>query len=174
MMRRLRSPHTSRVALTCALLAAPAVLSACSENPVFTKTELRNETQYASYREPGTSTIEGRVALRLPSGEEVYGSSCHVRAMPVSTESDQYMQSIVLPGAVSSPRQELDDVSWLTNADGLGRFRFIDMPAGSYWVTCAMAWVQDGKTREGIAFARAVVGAGERVEVQVTRGTGQP
>ena len=130
--------------------------------------------EYASYRETGSSVIEGQVVLRLPSGEELYGGNCQVRLLPESTATTQYMNSVVLPGAVSPPRKELETVSWISIADSEGRFRFTELPAGSYYVTCPIAWIQDGKTRQGIAYAQAEVGEGATVSVTVTRGTGQP
>lgn len=161
------------LAVTSAVVAV-SLLAACPQNPTMTKTELRNLQEYASYRQPGTSIIEGQVVLTLPDGQPVYGGNCQVRLLPVSTSTDQYINSVVLPGAVSPPRKELESISWVVGADSLGRFRFSELPAGSYYVTCPMAWIQGGKTRQGIAFARTDVAPGERVQVTVTRGTDQP
>jgi hypothetical protein len=174
MIRRCGSRTPGRVAAAGFLLLACGALSACPQNPTMTKQELRNMQEYATYRETGTSIIEGQVLVHLPSGEEIYGGNCQVRLLPVSTATTQYMNSIVLPGAVSRPRKELESVSWLAIADTEGRFRFTELPAGEYYVTCPMAWVQDGKTHQGIAFATAEVEENAAVSVVVTRGTGQP
>lgn len=163
-----------RLAVACVAAAVCGLLPACWQNPTMTKQELRNLQEYAPYRQAGHSIVEGQVVLRLPSGEELYGGNCQVRLLPVSTATTQYINSVVLPGAVSPPRKELESISWVTQADSVGRFRFTALPAGSYYVTCPIAWIQDGKTRQGIALGQADVGDHQRVEVTVTRGTGKP
>ena len=173
MIRRPDSRLIRPLAMVCGLLTA-CVLGACWQNPTMTKAELRNTQEYAPYRQSGNSVIEGQVALQLPSGQQLYGGNCQVRLLPVSTDTTQYINSVVLPGAVSGPRKELESVSWIAQADSLGRFRFTQLPAGSYYLTCPIAWMQNGKTRQGIAWAQTSVGANERVSVTVTRGTAQP
>jgi hypothetical protein len=174
MRTRMRAHLLPSLAGAAALLAACGALSACSQNPTMTRGELLNQQEYAQYRLPGTSVIEGQVMLELPTGEKIYGGNCQVRLMPVTSSTIYYVQNVVLPGGMKPPKQTLQDVSWIAQADALGRFRFSELPAGHYYVTCPMAWLQNGVAREGIALGETRVAAGETVQVTVTRGTGTP
>lgn len=168
----LRAASCARAARVAALLLAGAFVAACTQNPTMTKRELLNEQEYAPYRGTGTSEIDGQVVIQLPSGESLYGANCQVRALPVTDESTKYIQNVVLPGKVEKAKQGLESVSWVAQSDELGRFQFRELPAGSYYLTCPLAWLQNGETRQGIAWAQTQVGDGEKVDVTVTRGTG--
>ncbi|HZR71075.1 MAG TPA: hypothetical protein VFB01_18700 [Burkholderiales bacterium] len=170
--RRRAAGAAVRCAAAGAAIATVLVLGACWQNPTGTRGELRNEEEYAAYRLPGTGVIEGQVLIDLPSGEKLYGGECQVRLLPVTTSTRKYFESVVLTGEVKPVPTEMEQVSWLERADALGRFRFINLPGGNYYVICPMAWVQNGATREGIAFAQTALSPGEKAAVVVTRGTG--
>jgi hypothetical protein len=174
MIQRSRSLCRAAAPGAAAFAVAVALLSGCPQNPTMTRGELLNQNEYAQYRVPGTSVIEGQVVLDLPSGERVYGGNCQVRLLPITSSTTYYIQSVVMPGEVKPPKQTLQDVSWIAQADALGRFRFTALPAGNYYLTCPMAWLQGGEARQGIAFAQTQVGPGQTVSVVVTRGTGGP
>lgn len=167
-----RAASCPQALCAAALLVGAGLMAACTQNPTMTQHELLNEEQYAQYRQPGTSEIDGQVVIQLPSGQKLYGANCEVRLLPVTDESTKYIQNVVLPGKVEKPKQGLESVSWVAQADDLGRFQFRELPAGNYYLTCPLAWRQNGETREGIAFTQAQIGAGEKIQVEVTRGTG--
>lgn len=148
-----------------------ALLAACSSNTISSR-EILNDEELATYRLPGASAIEGQVLLHLPSGETVYGGACAVRVTPVTTASTRYLNDVVLPGGFSLPKSRAGDIVWVETADAMGRFRFRELPAGRYYVTCPMAWVQEGRARQGIAFATVSLAPGETARIEVTRGTG--
>ena len=160
-----RSVLRSRAAALVAL-SLPLLLEACRHTP--TPGQLVNERQTAAYRQPGRAVIQGQVILVRP-GHTVYGSSCAVRLTPVTAQSTTYYEKVVLPGEASLQKIESGDISWLKTADDYGRFRFDDLPGGEYFVFCPIAWMEDGKARNAIAWARTSVGAGQTVHVTVTR-----
>jgi hypothetical protein len=88
--------------------------------------------------------------------------------MPMTTEADDYVHSIVLDGDTELPGSSFHTPSWFTHADEAGRFRFTGMAAGSYYVLCPMGWVDGGQRHKAIAFGRVQVAAGATAQVQVS------
>lgn len=173
MRRSSRETRGGEAALAAAAVAMLVLLAACSyKGPG--RAEILREEEYAAYRLPGTATIDGQAVLHLPSGETVYGQGCQVRLLPVTEDTTKYFQSVVLTGEITAFKEKSGAVAWVATADTQGRFRFTEVPAGDYYLTCPMVWLDDGRTRQGIAFARTSVGPGKRVRVELTRGTGGP
>jgi hypothetical protein len=132
--------------------------------------ETLNQREYAQYRTAGTALISGQVTHTLSNGQVLYGAGCQVRLAPVTTESRRYMNNVVLAGGTKPWSPDADAIWWLAKADDEGRFRFEEVPTGSYYLTCPVAWREpDGATRERILWAETTVAAGDRVEVSVSR-----
>src|SRR5215471_12553571 len=87
--------------LAVPMLAIAVVAVACSSQ-VRGKIELTQQ-QSASYMNGGTSTVEGQVSVQPASGPIQYASSNDVRIMPMTTESDDYVQTVVLAGDTKLP-----------------------------------------------------------------------
>ena len=156
-----------RVAMLWLVVAAGAAFAACTSSHVKGKEEL-TEQQSSAYLNGGTSTVEGQVLVQPASGPIQYASDSDVRIMPMTTESDNYVQSVVLAGDTTLPGSSFRTPSWFTRADQAGRFRFTEMAAGSYYVLCPMAWVDGGERHKAIALGRAQVAAGATAQVQVS------
>ena len=125
--------------------------------------------EYAPYRLPGNAVITGQVTHVLSTGQTLVGAGCQVALLPVTTESTAYMQK-VMGGSTDNWSPDPEAVWWLEEADAQGRFRFEALPAGSYYLTCPVAWKEpDGLTRERILWAETTVGPGDHVEVTVSR-----
>jgi len=154
------------VGLMLALLAALA--TACSHH--HRRQETLNEREYATYRGAGTAMISGQVTHTLSNGQVLYGSACQVRLTPITSESSRYMSDVVMSGGTKPWKADADAIWWLEQADDSGRFRFKEVPAGSYYLTCPVAWREPGGgTRERILWAEATVAAGDSVDVAVSR-----
>lgn len=146
-------------------LLLPALV-ACSSR----EQETINRREYAAYRGKGTARITGQVSLTLGSGQVLYGSACQVRLTPVTTESTSFMNDVVKAGGTKEWKNKPDAVWWLARADDEGRFRFDDVPAGSYYVTCPVAWRDSaGFAQQRILWAETTVGPGETAQVSVSR-----
>ena len=164
-MRQLAHTVSQNRAAGAALFVALAALAACSGKSA--RHDLLNDQEYAPYRFAGNSVIEGQVVARRSADETSYGSNCQVRLMPVTTETSKYVERVVLAGKVEALSDRPGQVSWITTADDMGRFRFTSLPPGDYYLTCRMAWRQDGKTHDGMALGRAHLDPAQTIQVEV-------
>jgi hypothetical protein len=143
-----------------------AALTACSSR----KQETINQREYAPYRGAGTARIAGQVSMTLASGQVLYGAACQVRLTPVTTESTRFMNDVVKAGSTKDWSNKPDSVWWFAQANDEGRFEFDEVPAGSYYVTCPVAWRDaSGSAVQRTLWAETTVGPGERVQVLVSR-----
>lgn len=161
---------SSRAVRTLAFAAAVAALAACAQNPTLTRRELINETEYAPYRGKGAGAIRGQVVIVLSNGQRSYGAGGNVWLLPVTTQTATWMRKVVLPGEVKPPVFGPEAVQWTALSDAEGRFEFTGLPAGTYYVTCPVGWVENGDPRKAIAFGQVTIGPGQSAEVEVGRG----
>jgi hypothetical protein len=59
----------------------------------------------------------------------------------------------------------------VTTADEDGRFKFEEVPSGSYYLTCPVAWrdTVDGSAKQRILWAETTVAGSDTVDVTVSR-----
>jgi hypothetical protein len=109
--------------------------------------------------------------MTLDDGTTLIGSACEVRLTPVTTDSTKYVQDVVLTGGTKKWKGDPNSVWWIEVANGQGQFRFREVPAGSYYLTCPVAWrdPKSGAARERILWTEATVAAGDSVTVAVSR-----
>ena len=157
------------LAVTVGVCLGLAVVLGCTHH--HTKQEEINEREYASYRARGSARVTGQVTMTLPSGTVLDGSACEVRLTPVTTDSTRYIQDVVMQGGTKHWKEDANAVWWVTTADVQGRFSFEEVPAGSYYLTCPVAWrdTVDGSAHQRILWAEASVADGETVTVAVSR-----
>lgn len=161
--------HRATVALTAGLCTALIVVLGCTHR--HRKQEEINQREYASYRTRGTAVVSGQVTMTLPSGTELVGSACQVRLTPVTTDSTRYIQDVVLQGGTKQWKEDADAVWWVTTADEAGRFKFEEVPSGSYYLTCPVAWRDsvNGSAKQRILWAETTVAGSDSVDVSVSR-----
>lgn len=156
-------------ALAAAVLVAGS-FCACPQNPAITGHGILNQQEYAPYQLPGSAVIDGQVLVRVQGGGQFYGADGEVLLLPRVTETERYVNDVVLPGQMALPGPHMNQVRWATTSDAQGRFRFDGLPAGSYYVVCPVAWVDaSGKTAKAMAIGQATVADGQRATVVVTR-----
>ena len=162
-----RRPAATRALLLSICCAIATALVACGSKTQ----ETINQREYAQYRGGGTATIVGQVTMTLPSGVVMNGSACQVRLMPVTTATTTYIKNTVMTGGTKPPKAAADAVWWLEQADVEGRFKFEAVPAGSYYLTCSVAWREpgSGEARQRILWAETTVAPGDTSTVSVTR-----
>jgi hypothetical protein len=155
--------------VTTSLCIALAAVVGCTHH--HTKKEEINEREYAPYRERGSARISGSVTMTTSGGTVLVGSACQVRLTPVTDDSTRYIQDVVMKGDTKPWKEDADAVWWVTAADEQGRFTFEDVPAGSYYLTCPVAWRDsvDGSARQRILWAQTTVAGSESVDVTVSR-----
>ncbi len=132
------------------------------------------ESEFSPYRGKGTSTIEGQAFLKTRSGDVKYGAGNAVQMVPVTTYTTEILTSL-LSGKTLTPPPDPRYYAYRreTVADGSGNFEFRDVPAGSYYLSCAIVWEVPsgyGAMRSGgTAVGKVTVAHGERAKVVVTR-----
>lgn len=149
----------------CALLAVSMI--GC----VYPRMATFVEAEYAPYAEPGTGSISGQAFLKTRGGDVKYGAGNEVYLNPVTTYSTEWYQETVLKNRRLKPADpRTEKYHWITVADGQGHFTFENVPAGDYYVACAITWMVDAFTTTGdIVHARVTVKDGERIERVILR-----
>lgn len=155
--------------VTIGLCTALVAVLGCTHRHI--KKEEINEREYAAYRTRGSAKITGQVTLTLKSGTELVGSACQVRLTPVTTDSTRYIQDVVMQGDTKEWKEDADAVWWVTTASEDGRFSFEEVPSGSFYLTCPVAWRDsvDGSAKQRILWAQTTVAGSDTVDVSVSR-----
>lgn len=116
------------------------------------------DSEYAPYRATGTAEILGTAIARARDGSAVYGAGDSVYLFPATPYSEEWWRRTMLEGAYLPPPDPRSLALMRTTvADGRGRFRFRDLPAGDYYVVCIVTW------REDMDQPRQVANLGKRV-----------
>jgi hypothetical protein len=155
--------------ITMGLCAALVATLGCTHRHL--KKEEINEREYAAYRTRGSARITGQVTMTLSSGTVLVGSACQVRLTPVTTDSTRYIQDVVLQGGTKEWKEDADAVWWVTTASEDGRFSFEEVPSGSYYLTCPVAWRDSvtGSAQQRILWTETTVAGSDAVDVTVSR-----
>lgn len=166
---RTTAPRRGTRMVTASLCIALAVVLGCTHH--HTKKEEINEREYAPYRERGSARITGQVTMTTSAGTTLVGSACQVRLTPVTDDSTRYIQDVVLKGGTTPWKEDADAVWWVTAADEDGRFAFEEVPTGSYYLTCPVAWRDsvDGSAQQRILWAQTSVTGNGSANVTVSR-----
>ena len=166
---RTTAPRRGTRMVTASLCIALAVVLGCTHH--HTKKEEINEREYAPYRERGSARITGQVTMTTSAGTTLVGSACQVRLTPVTDDSTRYIQDVVLKGGTTPWKEDADAVWWVTAADEEGRFAFEEVPAGSYYLTCPVAWRDpvDGSAKQRILWGETTVAGSDTANVSVSR-----
>lgn len=166
---RTTAPRRGTRMVTASLCIALAVVLGCTHH--HTKKEEINEREYAPYRERGSARVTGQVTMTTSAGTTLVGSACQVRLTPVTDDSTRYIQDVVLKGGTTPWKEDADAVWWVTAADEEGRFAFEEVPTGSYYLTCPVAWRDsvDGSAQQRILWAQTSVTGNGSANVTVSR-----
>lgn len=127
-------------------------------------------------KETGTATVTGQAFMRTRGGDVKVAAGSVVFLSPVTTYSlDWYNRSYLGGVQLSEPDPRLHDYTSRTTADGFGRFKFKNVPAGEFFVSSSVTWEAPTgyngmlQTHGGIVANRFWVEEGKDVEVIVTR-----
>lgn len=158
------------------------ILSGCvAPRPAAPRLVPLNTEEYARYRGTGTAVIYGEAFLRTRGGNVKKGTGSKVFMNPVTTYSTEWFERQVIGGQLLEAADErARPYLRETIADSDGRFEFIDLPAGDYYLVSPIFWeVPQQNTFNpadvymtdtgGFAHTRVTVAPGERKRVVVTR-----
>ena len=134
------------------------------------------DKEYAQYSKPGTGAIQGQAFLQQRNGATVKAAGRVVYLDPATTLATQwfeaYGQYYMPPDDVSPPSKLFDSARRQTIADAEGKFKFSNLPDGSYYIRTTVTWEVAAyrvlyvgtSTQGGIVKAKVEVKNGEVTE----------
>ncbi len=123
----------------------------------------------------GTANIEGQAFLKTRGGDVKYGAGNPVFLMPNSPHSFAWYVALTSGRSENAPKIDpgLAAVTRKTVAGGDGRFKFENVPAGSYLILTIVDWQIPGafgpSTQGGFVGAPITAESGKTVSIVVTR-----
>jgi hypothetical protein len=122
------------------LLFSLAIIIGCT--PVIQVSSPFMEDELAPFTKDGTSTIYGQAFLKTKGGDIKYGAGETIYLIPSTTYTKELMSKAAEKGggffANADPR--IKQYIRTTTADGEGRFEFINLPKGDYYLGCRIVW----------------------------------
>ncbi len=122
----------------------------------------------------GTATVEGQAFMKTRGGDVKYGAGEPVMLIPYSAHSFEWYARLTAGRAKDAPNIDpgLAAVTRKTTAGGDGRFKFENVPAGSYLLLTSVTWETGGKytpTQGGFVGSPVQAVDGKAVNIIVTR-----
>lgn len=99
-----------------------------------------NEADFAPYDAQGTASITGQAFLKTQGGEVRYGAGDTVRLIPATPYNREFWQAILRGDDIESIDPRWKSRNQEAIADGQGNFEFTNLPAGVYFLECAIFW----------------------------------
>jgi hypothetical protein len=87
---------------------------------------------------PGTSRIKGQAFAKTASGEVRYAADVPIYLLPKTPYVESCMKA--QPPADASCSQKLSQFRLKTMADGQGRFEYLKLKPGTYYLDATMPW----------------------------------
>ena len=128
--------------------------------------------EYAPFAEEGTARICGQAYLSVEDGQQHVASGDRVLLAPVTSYTEEAFKVKVLRGRkMVDPDPRAAKFEKHTKTDDEGRFCFMNLPGGVYYVVADITLPTSTKTQRQseLAHAKATVKDGENVYVLVTR-----
>ncbi len=131
--------------------------------------------QSAAYAKPGTAVIRGQIRFPVGQGKIVAPPDAPVFLTPSTTWMQGEVKAQVVAKNRLPNRVDTGEIWWATHTDDGGRFEFIGLPAGEYFVMSSVAWLNTlGDAQTGIAWAPLGLTAGQQARIIVGRGVETP
>ena len=93
------------------------------------------EVEYKSLAKTGSATVMGHIYLVTKNGTKVYGKQTRLYLNPVTSYSTQWYKESYLGGAkMSKVDPRLYNYLKFTTSDSSGKFEFLNVPSGSYYL----------------------------------------
>ena len=126
------------------MVVSALFITGCVAKPIPKLTNQFNEQDFAPYAKKGTASIIGQAFLKTRGGEVRYGAGDTIFLFP-STPYTREMQHFTHHEITNRVTIENVDKRWRDyikkiTADGSGNFEFSDIPAGEYFLECALFW----------------------------------
>jgi len=163
--------------LICVLLAfMMTAATGCMAPPLPRKTPF-DPSEYAWSTRSGTGSLTGQAFVTTVGGDVKYAAGKTISLNPVTSYSTEWYNRRILNNEnleVADPRAT--ELTRSAMADGEGRFKFKDLPAGDYYVTVYIGWMvpwygygSSGMSQTGAcAHAKVTIREGQTTEVIAT------
>jgi hypothetical protein len=158
-----------------ALVLIIIIMSGCASTPVIQVNTPFAEDDYIPYSKDGTGNIKGQAFLKNQAGDVKYGAGNTIYLIPTTSYTKELMDKAIDKGGGFTTNMDyrLNKYIRTTIADGEGRFDFIKLPPGDYYIGCQIAWkyaTRYGAMPTGGNIVKpAHVNEGESVKVILTR-----
>lgn len=129
------------------------------------------ESETAPYRHGGNASIVGQLLIETAFGQMMPPAGNEVLLTPVTTYATKRFDKYVLKRNERPERIEAELTYW-TRTDASGRFKFIDLAAGDYFLASEVFWAPPGSSdtpKRAIGYSSVHVAPGETVHTIVTR-----
>lgn len=157
-------------------LVAAALCAGCANSQPQPRLAKFDPAEYAPYEREGTGSVVGQAFVVTKGGDVKLGAGRQVGLHPMTSVSIETHERLVIgytPLQWNYDEETLKRLSHVTRhvtADGNGRFRFDNLPAGEYYIACDIEWyVSEYQKSGGIAYAKVKVEEGKTTEAIVTR-----
>ncbi len=143
-----------------------------------------NPEEFARYLVKGTAEVTGQAFMKTQSGEVKYAAGNIIMLNPVTSMSNQwYKEFYVLPLHLHNNKEFINndpegfkkyqEAVIETQANGEGRFKFQNVPAGNYYLTTSIIWQVPGRygltSTGGIVCRKVSIRSGESHNFILTR-----
>ena len=142
----IRSPGSPQMRVLIGLCAVVVALSACAKltpKPPPAPMPLASAAEYAQLATEGSTAVTGQVFMRTRGGDVKLGAGNQVILDPATTYAGEWIKRGLLHveslgDRGSDPR--FQRVQRRSVADAQGRFRFENVPPGTYWIRSYVQW----------------------------------
>lgn len=126
------------------------LITACASGPEVIQRIPFNSAEFASLPTRGSATVKGQAYIKTSAGELYYPRGEQARLNPVTSYSKQWYEVNYLANkniADADPRY-LEYV-YKAGFDHEGNFQFNNIPAGSYYLSAPIFWMEEIKNDDG-------------------------
>jgi hypothetical protein len=124
--------------------AAASAVSASSAPSTVPRKAAFVEEEYRDYAETGEGLLMGQAFATTRGGDVVHGAGRSVYLTPRTSYATEWWEQEVLRGIELAGADSTAETYFrVTTADAEGRFKFEDLPRGTYYVACWILWETD-------------------------------